>query len=290
MNWYPTDCKPGDIVRIKLGSIYHYGIFVSEDQVIQFGMPPIEQYRLPAEQVKVLSTDIDTFSCNNIIEVASYTKKELKEKFSAKDVIKRAQDSIGQGGYNLLHNNCEHFVNYCVFDRRVCSVEEEAMEKWRSRPIFDIYFCNCSEKTDSVKSALDHSFKLENDNIIFNKYGCGKLSNFNAYYCFFENDTLKIAAVSNKPCAVSAESLINYTDKNDCISFANKKSLKIISSFYNIFMRKKYVSDDFLVKTLDNNIISLCGENIKFAKFYKLEYKNKIPSITLLGNEEFNSL
>ncbi|MBQ2427353.1 MAG: hypothetical protein II264_02545 [Ruminococcus sp.] len=41
MKWEPTDCKTGDMVRIRLGSIYHYGVFLSEDEVVQFGYPPI---------------------------------------------------------------------------------------------------------------------------------------------------------------------------------------------------------------------------------------------------------
>ena len=44
MKWEPTDCKTGDMVRIRLGSIYHYGVFLSEDEVVQFGYPPIPEF------------------------------------------------------------------------------------------------------------------------------------------------------------------------------------------------------------------------------------------------------
>ncbi len=44
MNWEFRYCSPGDIIRVKLGSVYHYGIFVNDDEVIQFGYPPIEKY------------------------------------------------------------------------------------------------------------------------------------------------------------------------------------------------------------------------------------------------------
>ena len=37
MKWEPTNCRTGDMVRIRLGSIYHYGVFLSEDEVVQFG-------------------------------------------------------------------------------------------------------------------------------------------------------------------------------------------------------------------------------------------------------------
>ena len=40
MKWEYKDCRYGDIIRVKLGSVYHYGIFVSDDEVIAFGLPP----------------------------------------------------------------------------------------------------------------------------------------------------------------------------------------------------------------------------------------------------------
>ena len=38
------DAKRGDMVRIQIGSLYHYGVFVSEDEVIQFGYPPLPEF------------------------------------------------------------------------------------------------------------------------------------------------------------------------------------------------------------------------------------------------------
>ena len=32
MKWEPKECQAGDIVRIKLGGVYHFGIFVSEEK------------------------------------------------------------------------------------------------------------------------------------------------------------------------------------------------------------------------------------------------------------------
>ena len=38
MKWQLTQPVAGDMIRVKLGSIYHYGVFVSEEEVIQFGL------------------------------------------------------------------------------------------------------------------------------------------------------------------------------------------------------------------------------------------------------------
>lgn len=40
MKWLPDPPQTGDIVRVKLGQIYHYGVYLSDEEVIAFGMPP----------------------------------------------------------------------------------------------------------------------------------------------------------------------------------------------------------------------------------------------------------
>ena len=42
-----------------------------------------------------------------------------------------ARSRLGEGGYNILHNNCEHFVNECVFGIKKSEQEEEVRRKWR---------------------------------------------------------------------------------------------------------------------------------------------------------------
>ena len=51
MKWLPGECRPGDMIRVRLGSIYHYGIFVSEDEIVQFGPPPVGA-REPDDKIK----------------------------------------------------------------------------------------------------------------------------------------------------------------------------------------------------------------------------------------------
>ena len=70
MKWEPVECKSGDMVRIRLGALYHYGIFVSEDEVIQFGLPPTAENRAGEGEPAILATDIDTFACGCIVETA----------------------------------------------------------------------------------------------------------------------------------------------------------------------------------------------------------------------------
>ena len=130
MKWQPTDAKRGDMVRIQIGSLYHYGVFVSEDEVIQFGYPPLPEFAEKNAVVTVGAVDVDTFSCGSIIEVASLDRREKKKRLSPDETVARARERLGQGGYNLIHNNCEHFVNEIVFGKKISEQELEVRRKW----------------------------------------------------------------------------------------------------------------------------------------------------------------
>ena len=120
------------MIRVRIGSFYHYGIFVGEDEIIQFGLPPAPQYfEARRENITVIKTTADVFACGSIIEVAEFDRKEKKEKFSADEIVARAESRIGEGDYNILHNNCEHFAYDVVFGKKMSTQEDEARERWR---------------------------------------------------------------------------------------------------------------------------------------------------------------
>lgn len=119
------------MIRVSIGTVYHYGIFVSENEVIQFGLPPIPENIRDSADIRVISTDIDTFSCGKIVERAVFTFSEKLRKFPAPEIISRARSRLGEGGYSLLHNNCEHFANECVFGVKRSLQEDEARNRWK---------------------------------------------------------------------------------------------------------------------------------------------------------------
>ena len=116
MNWTDDTPKPSQIIRTKVSFYYHYGIFVSEDEVIQFGLP--DDPGRPSEEIKVLTTDIYTFLGNGSLETATPEKSEKKSMRTPSEIIKIARSRIGEGGYDILHNNCEHFANECYFGEK----------------------------------------------------------------------------------------------------------------------------------------------------------------------------
>ena len=133
MKFVIKDASRGDIIRTQIGNtnLFHYGIYISEEEVIQFGYSPLIREK-DKDNIVVISTSIDTFSQSNFVEVGECSSKEKKKIFHPEEIISRAKARLGEGGYNILHNNCEHFVYECAFGEKYCSQEEEVRNKWRA--------------------------------------------------------------------------------------------------------------------------------------------------------------
>ena len=110
------DPYPGAHIRVQVGNIYHHGIFIGNDEVVQFGSP--FTLGVIPKDVRVIRSPISEFLNDGFLEVRNFTKKEKKIKNSDEDIIKNALSRLGEGNYDLLKNNCEHFVNECIFNRK----------------------------------------------------------------------------------------------------------------------------------------------------------------------------
>lgn len=129
MKFWPVQAKSGDMVRVRIGSIWHYGVYVDDEEVIQFGMPPRDGAESP-EVIRVVSTDMEAFSGGSIVETLVLSGMEKLRRIPPKKTVALARQRIGSGGYDLLHNNCEHFAFECVFGVKRSLQEEEARKRW----------------------------------------------------------------------------------------------------------------------------------------------------------------
>jgi hypothetical protein len=82
------------------GLYKHYGIDCGDGTVIH--------YRKPSEIIE--QTSIATFSKGNPVYIAPSIEGFC---FVPNVVVERAKSRLGENRYNLLFNNCEHFVNWC---------------------------------------------------------------------------------------------------------------------------------------------------------------------------------
>lgn len=154
MKWALTEPKTGDMIRVKAGSVWHYGVFVSDDEVIQFGYAPFRRVALKDSEIEVVSTTIDDFLGGGFLEVAELDRKELKTRKRVEETVALARSRLGERGYSILYNNCEHFANECVFGVKRCSQTEDVRAMFRQMPVCDLYYAEIPDgEIGSVSSA-----------------------------------------------------------------------------------------------------------------------------------------
>ncbi len=192
MTWQATDPKPGDIVRIELSmGLYHYGIYVSDEEVIAFGLPPIGGFTTPSDEIKVLATDIGKFYCGRFLEVGKLGFFEKLKARKPKDVVAYARSKIGDGGYDIIKNNCEHFVNECVFGVKKSAQADAAAVAVKNLTVANVYIARISDGDDFAAPLFPPERMSEirscaNEKVKRQKYAVWKL------LCFALNDALSV--------------------------------------------------------------------------------------------------
>ena len=224
------------MLRVKTGDIYHYGIFVSEDEIIQFGPTPSERLRMRNDEIKVISTDIDAFLVGGFLEVAEFDKKEKKKNRKPNEVVSYAKASLGKGGYNILYNNCEHFANECVTGQASSSQTDGLRNFFRSIPIVDVFTAKLPESCDMgeiypveredeinaasnervkrekycawrlLKYAMQRSLGIKMENVSFTKEENGKWTTPACYFSISHSSSMIAVAVSRTPIGIDVES------------------------------------------------------------------------------------
>ncbi len=104
-----------DQIRVNRGLYYHYGLYESDDVVYQFASP--KGAEISSETATVNTTTLADFLKGGVLEVRDYTEEELQMKKSPNEIIEYAKDHLGEMGYDLINNNCEHFANRATFGK-----------------------------------------------------------------------------------------------------------------------------------------------------------------------------
>ena len=85
----------------------HHGIYIGEGKVIHYGALMYDIIRKPVEEVT-----LEQFSGGRPIFVVQHGDLP----FTVEQIIERARGRLGESRYRLLTNNCEHFVEWCLYD------------------------------------------------------------------------------------------------------------------------------------------------------------------------------
>jgi hypothetical protein len=83
----------------------HHGIYVGDGRVVHYAGLAGGLHRGPVEEVPIAR-----FTRGHPVWVKSHAPSN----FEYREVIERARSRVGEDGYRLLTNNCEHFCEWCL--------------------------------------------------------------------------------------------------------------------------------------------------------------------------------
>ena len=128
--------KNGDVIRVDRGLYSHYGVYVADsNHVIHYtgangpddfnGIvreTTLAEFLNGAESFTVCNfpehpQNIPALSTDNPLAKILRFVREVKQMnyhlYSGEETVRRARSRLGEGGYNLALNNCEHFAVWC---------------------------------------------------------------------------------------------------------------------------------------------------------------------------------
>lgn len=116
--WVQKKPVKADHIRVmRIGGLYaHHGVYISDEEVIHFTGQDNDSI-LDWSKCEVIKTDLSTFLKGGTLEVKEYTDEEFQDLYSPDQIVIYARSCIGDKGYNLAFNNCEHFANVCTLGR-----------------------------------------------------------------------------------------------------------------------------------------------------------------------------
>lgn len=98
----------GDHVYVKRLGYTHHGVEVDDGEVIHFTGTPGNK-----RGAQIRRTTLADFTGTR----GKLRYRRYGQQLPADVAVERAESKLGQSGYSLFSNNCEHFATWCVYDR-----------------------------------------------------------------------------------------------------------------------------------------------------------------------------
>jgi len=97
---------PGDVIWVDRGAYRHCGIYEGGGRVIHFAAKKGSE--TSAENAVVHSVSLEDFQRGCPLKIIKFPGG-----FSPEETLRRAYQRIGEKGYDLFTNNCDHFATWC---------------------------------------------------------------------------------------------------------------------------------------------------------------------------------
>lgn len=171
--WVSQKPQRGDHIRVSRlnGLYYHHGIYVTDDEVIHFTGDDDDSV-LDWSKAHVIRTDLAKFLDGGTAEVKVYNEDELADLYPVEGIVNYARACLGDDGYHLIFNNCEHFANVCTLGR------------FRSRQVEDVLGGNNMSIFGSIWGSVKSIFSSSSSG------GSRSTSNYN-----YEPDKVRVAEI-----------------------------------------------------------------------------------------------
>lgn len=98
----------GDVIRVKRGIYWHYGIVLSKENVVHYSSYPSHWWKKRAS-IRIVS--LQGFLKKKRSFQIYYRADSYKER---EKIVYKALNRIGEERYSLLFNNCKMFVDDCI--------------------------------------------------------------------------------------------------------------------------------------------------------------------------------
>lgn len=224
------------MVRVQMpNGLYHFGVYVSDKEIIQFGFNPTARAGVRSCDVEVCVSDTNDFLNGGVLEVGETETQDENKRKSPEDTVFSARQRLGEKGYHILYNNCEHFAYECVLGENYCSQTETLRFFFQNIPIVEVYVAAIPQDTtiscvypperqeeidectnEKVKRekyyvwklleyALSRSFGYKLQNQTFRKNERGKWECGNCFFSLSHSKNAVAVALSRKNVGVDIE-------------------------------------------------------------------------------------
>ncbi|MBQ3688382.1 MAG: lecithin retinol acyltransferase family protein [Bacteroidales bacterium] len=160
-----NDLNKGDIiVALRIGFLYlHYGVYVGDGYMVHFSYRKGEKMC----NTRIIKTSYEEFA-NGSTTYREPLRDNMKPN-SSEEIARIAESYIGEnfGKYNLFRNNCEHFANYCRYNKKVSYQIEEFWNPSGKPPIAQRLFMVDKFSNQNPYTVLEY---ITNSIIIPRKY------------------------------------------------------------------------------------------------------------------------
>jgi len=94
----------GDHIRVNRGFYWHHGIDLGDGTVIHAAGEPGR---------RKIGALVRCTSMGEFLRGGCAVRVDVIGALPADEIVDRARQAVGRGGYSLLFNNCEHFAYWC---------------------------------------------------------------------------------------------------------------------------------------------------------------------------------